>query len=89
MEAIIKAASQSCRMPCLEKDAAIGIVPYMHSGEAIPSRQAGMIPSRPHFAPFIRANRPWMRSLAKTEIAEPMAMPNTQYRKICRNCRSK
>ena len=89
IEAIMKAASQSCRMPCLEKEAAMGIVPYMHSGEAIPSRQAGTTPRSPHLVSFIRVNILWIRSLAKTLTAEPMAMPSTQYQKICRNWRSK
>ena len=47
MDAIMNAASQSSRIPCFLKEAAIGIVPYMHSGEAIPKRQAGMMPSSP------------------------------------------
>ena len=57
MDPIIKAASQSSRMPCFRNDAAMGIVPYMHSGEAMPSRQAGTMPSSPHFLLCIRANR--------------------------------
>lgn len=32
----MKAASQSSRTPLLEKDAAMGMVPYMHKGETIP-----------------------------------------------------
>ncbi len=89
MEAIIKAASQSWRIPCLEKDAATGMVPYMHNGEAIPSRHAGMIPKLPHFFPCILRKRSWIPSLAKTEMREPMAMPSTQYQKICLSCMSK
>ena len=42
-ELIMKAASQSCRMPFSEKDAAIGIVPYMHNGDRIPRMLAGII----------------------------------------------
>ena len=85
IEAIMKAASQSWRIPCREKDAAMGMVPYMHSGEAMPSRQAGTIPKTPHFFPCIRQKRLWIPSLAKTEMKEPMAIPRTQYQKICRS----
>ncbi|MBA2846679.1 hypothetical protein HNP88_000863 [Methanococcus maripaludis] len=34
-------------MPLLENEAAIGIVPYMQIGEAIPSNPAGIIPNTP------------------------------------------
>ena len=58
MEAIIKAASQSSRIPCREKEAARGIVPYMQSGDAIPKRQAGIMPSAPSLLSFNPASRP-------------------------------
>ena len=41
---IIKAASQSSRIPLLDTEAASGIVPYMHSGDAIPRILAGTSP---------------------------------------------
>ena len=47
MEDIMKAASQSWRIPCRAKAAAMGMVPYMHRGEAMPSRLAGITPSAP------------------------------------------
>ena len=85
MDAIIKAASQSSRIPCFRKDAAIGIVPYMQRGEAMPRRHAGMMPKRPQRVFCIFTKSPWIRSLAKTEIRDPTAMPMTQYQKICRS----
>ena len=63
MDAIIKAASQSSRIPCFRKDAAIGIVPYMQSGEAIPRMQAGMMPNKPHFLSLMPAKMPWIYHL--------------------------
>ena len=48
-----KDASQSWRIPCLEKEAAIGIVPYMHRGDAIPKMLAGITPNTPHFLSLI------------------------------------
>jgi len=89
IEAIMNEASQSWRMPCREKDAATGMVPYMQSGEAMPRRQAGMIPNMPHFFPCMRRKRSWIPFLANTEMKEPMAMPSTQYQKICLSCISK
>ena len=85
MDAIMKAASQSSRMPCFRKEAAIGIVPYMQSGEAIPRMQAGIIPNRPSFLSFIPAKMPWILSFANTEMKDPVSMPKIQYRQICRN----
>ena len=85
----MKAASQSSRIPCFRKDAAIGIVPYMQSGEAMPRRQAGMMPNRPHFLSFIPAKMPWILSFAKTEMKDPISMPRIQYQHICRNWISK
>ena len=82
-------ASQSSRIPCFRKDAAIGIVPYMQRGEAMPRRHAGIIPNTPHLFFFIPVNMPWILSLAKTEMRDPMAMPITQYQKICLNWTSK
>jgi hypothetical protein len=40
---------QSSLIPPLETDAAMGIVPYMHSGEAIPNTLAAKIPAMPSF----------------------------------------
>lgn len=49
MELIIKAPNQSSRRPLLEKEAAIGMVPYMHKGEAIPRALETTMPSIPSF----------------------------------------
>ena len=49
---------QSCLIPLLANDAAIGIVPYIHSGEAIPNKFAGITPNIPILFPFIRSNSP-------------------------------
>ena len=82
MELIIKAASQSSRIPLREKEAAMGMVPYIHRGEAIPRTLAATMPSTPTFR-FPRVRKVlWMRSLANTEMAEPSTIPNTQYQKI-------
>ena len=78
IDAIINAASQSSRIPCRENDAAMGMVPYMQSGDAMPSRHAGTMPSTPQPLPLMRRNRLWIPSLANTETAEPIAIPNTQ-----------
>lgn len=83
MEDIMKAASQSWRIPCRAKAAAMGMVPYIHKGDAMPSRLAGITPSAPGRSRDKEANRAWSLSLAKTEIAEPMAMPSTHQPKIC------
>ena len=85
----MKAASQSCRIPCRAKEAAMGIVPYIQSGEAMPSRLAGMTPRAPRRRLAKERNRPWSLSFAKTEMAEPVSIPSTQYQKICRSCTSK
>jgi len=69
-------------MPFFENEAAIGIVPYMHNGEAIPKRLAGMIPSRPHLLFFIPMKAEWIFSLQNTEMTEPSRIPSTQYLKI-------
>ena len=68
MEAIINAASQSSRIPCFRKDAAIGTVPYMQSGEAMPRIQAGIMPKAPHFVSFMPAKMLWILPFANTEI---------------------
>lgn len=45
----MKEASQSSLIPFSENDAAMGIVPYMQSGEAMPRIHAGTIPKRLNF----------------------------------------
>lgn len=82
MEDIINAASQSSRIPLLEKEAAMGIVPYMHSGEAIPRALAATMPTKPSFLSPKPRKDSWMRSFRNTETAEPMTIPSTQYQKI-------
>ena len=52
IEDIINAASQLSRIPLLEKDAAIGIVPYIHNGDAIPRILAAGMPRTPIFLPW-------------------------------------
>ena len=47
-EDIMNAARWSSLTPFSEKEAAMGRVPYMHNGEAMPSRLAGTTPSQPH-----------------------------------------
>ena len=52
---IIKAASQSSSMPFFAKEAAMGMVPYMHKGEAMPISDAGIRPNAPSFFPCMEA----------------------------------
>jgi len=47
MELIMKAARKSSLIPFCEKDAQIGIVPYMHRGDAMPRRLAAIQPIGP------------------------------------------
>ena len=51
-------ASQSSRIPFSLNDAAIGIVPYMHRGDAMPKIHAGIIPKMLIFFPDIEAKSP-------------------------------
>ena len=83
MELIIKAASQLSRIPLLEMEAAMGIVPYIHRGEAIPNALAVTIPQTPSRFPFRARKARWIESLAKTETADPMTIPSTHQPKIC------
>ena len=78
IELIINAASQSSSIPLSEKDAARGIVPYIHRGEAMPKALAAKTPKTPSRLPCNERNRPWICSFTKTEIADPSTMPNTQ-----------
>ena len=50
-------ASQSSRIPFSENEAAIGIVPYMQSGEAMPRIHAGTIPNKLNLFPCIAEKR--------------------------------
>lgn len=56
IELIMKAASQSSFIPLPEKEAAIGIVPYIHRGEAIPRILAGITPNAPNLLFFKAPN---------------------------------
>lgn len=51
MDDIINAASQSSFIPPREKEAAIGIVPYIHKGDAIPNALAAIMPKIPNLFP--------------------------------------
>ena len=57
MELIINAPSHSSFMPPLEKEAAMGTVPYIQRGDAIPRALAAAIPAipprRPRFSAII------------------------------------
>ena len=86
MEDIMKAASQSSFMPLLEKEAAMGIVPYMHRGEAIPRALAAKIPAIPSFLSCRERKRLWIWSFANTDTADPISIPRTQYPAICSSC---
>ncbi len=79
MELIINAASQSSLMPFSENEAAMGMVPYIQRGEAIPSRLAGTTPNTPRRLFWIETNNLCILFLPNTEITEPRTMPNTQY----------
>ena len=83
MELIMKAASSSSRAPPREKPAAMGTVPYMHSGEHMPSSAAGTIASAPARDAPRRSKAEFIRPLANTLTAEPISMPSTHQRNIC------
>ena len=83
MELIINAANQLSFIPLLEKEAAMGIVPYIHKGEAIPKALAAAIPKTPNLFPWRARKARWIESLAKTETADPMTIPSTHQPKIC------
>ena len=74
----MKDANQSSRIPFSEKEAAIGIVPYMQRGEAIPKIHAGTIPNKLNFFSFNEAKRSWILFFPKTETKDPIAIPNSQ-----------
>ena len=78
MELIIKDASQSSRIPLREKEAAMGMVPYIHRGEAMPIALATTIPNTPSLRSPRERRLLWIASLAKTEMADPSTMPSTQ-----------
>ena len=56
----------------------MGMVPYMHSGDAMPRRLAGMTPSQPVFRCPILAKAPWIYFFPNTETALPSTMPRAQ-----------
>ena len=86
IELIMNAASQSWRMPPRANEAAMGMVPYMQSGEATPSALATIAPKPPILRPRSAANARWMASFANTDTAEPISMPSTHQPKICSSC---
>ncbi|GHU88513.1 hypothetical protein FACS189476_05750 [Spirochaetia bacterium] len=55
------------------------MVPYMQSGEAIPSRDAGITPRAPSFLSCMEANIRCIFSLPNTEITDPKTIPKIQY----------
>jgi hypothetical protein len=85
MELIIKAASQSSFIPFVENEAAIGMVPYIQSGEAIPIRLAGIIPKMPSRLFCKAVNRAWILFFPNTEMIDPNTIPSAQYPAICVN----
>ena len=56
MELIMKAASRSSCIPFSAKDAEMGIVPYIQSGDAMPMSEAGISPKTPKSFACIAAN---------------------------------
>lgn len=82
----MKAASQSSRIPLRESEAAMGMVPYMHRGEAMPRALAAAMPSAPARPPRRERSARWIAPLAKTETAEPTSMPSTHQPRICSSC---
>ena len=59
----------------------MGMVPYMHRGEAMPRRLAGITPSHPIFIFPIFANAPWMYFFPNTDTTLPSAR---QLVELCR-----
>ena len=78
-EAIMNDASQSSRIPFWLKDAAMGIVPYMYRGDAMPNMHAGIIPNMLKRLLLMEAKSPCILALPKTETNEPIAIPASQY----------
>ena len=74
----MKDASQSSRIPFSLNEAAIGIVPYMQSGEAMPRIHAGTVPKRLNFLLLNDAKRECIFSLQKTDTNDPIAIPKSQ-----------
>ncbi len=76
-------ANQSSRIPFSLNEAAMGIVPYMHSGEAMPKTHAGIIPKMLNLLLLMEAKSPCILAFPKTETNEPIAIPASQYIYIC------
>ena len=78
IELIIKAARKSSFNPLREKAAQMGIVPYIHKGEAIPRALAKTSPTRPGIRLPIHSAAVWIQFFTKTETQEPIMIPRTQ-----------
>lgn len=79
MELIINAARKSSFIPILENDAARGIVPYMHKGEASPKRLAEISLNRPDsFLSEAGQTVGGCFPFVKTEMTDPTTMSKIQ-----------
>ena len=66
-------------MPLSENEAATGIVPYIHNGEAIPKIHAGIIPNIRKLFLLSEAKILLIQFLQNTDTNEPIAIPKSQY----------
>ena len=62
----------------IENEAAMGMVPYIHNGEATPSIEARTIPVKLLPSLFIFLMAPCILSLKNTDTTLPMIIPITQ-----------
>ena len=78
MELIVNAAIQSSLSFIFAREAQIGIVPYIHKGDAMPRSEAGIMPKTPNFVLPRAATALFIFSFAKTDITDPMTIPKIQ-----------
>ncbi len=84
-ELIINETRRCCGTPFRPSDAISGTVPYMHIGDAAPSKAAGMTARMPRLPdPCLPASAVILGD-RNTDIREPVIVPATQYGKIILN----
>ena len=76
IELIIKAAKGPSLTPLFEREVTIGIVPYIHSGDAIPNKDEINSAITPSENLPVDSTAFTIHFLKKTEITEPIITPN-------------
>ena len=79
----MNAARDESLMPPLERDAAIGMVPYMHSGEAMPSSEERTIDVMLSVCLPTLSIAPSILAFMNTDMTEPTAIPERYQPRIC------